>query len=365
MRLDKVLRFVTIAFAVGAFIGLICGLAFGGSDDKGTSPATSDNNNGGPGVTGGVPATSVTVGEPVTAEKAQAIGSNELGQVLVLVYYEIGSEEDETTRTPGHLRDDLSLLRDEGFFPVNARDFVAGNLNVPAGQTPVVITFDASSPGQYRILDDGSLDPDCAVGILQKAAESDDWAPRATFFCLTDVVPSDNELFGQPDVPREKLRNLVAWGYEVGSNTASRLDLSKADDEEIADELARSQDTLEEMIGGGYSVTSLSLPYGKYPGSEELLAEGESGDLTYTYTAVFALDEVLAPSPFSTKSEPLRIPRITATAQSIADAIKTFRAHPELRYISDGDPTAVSAPAEAAEQLGVARGDLGRPVILY
>jgi peptidoglycan/xylan/chitin deacetylase (PgdA/CDA1 family) len=364
MRLDKVLRFLVIAFAVGAFIGLICGLAFGGGDGTGTSPVVDETGDGTDVSAGDSTRPSASAG-PVTAEVAEAIGSNELGKVLVIVYFDIGSEEDETTRTPDGLRQDLELLESSGYYPISARELVAGDIDVPAGRSPVVITFDGSSPGHYRILDDGSLDPECAVGILQDAAQSDSWAPRASFFCLTDVVPSDNELFGQPDVRREKLRNLVNWGYEVGSHTASNADLSDASAEKVAEELARSQATLEDLIGGGYSVTSLSLPFGKYPQSADSLASGEYDGAAYSYSAVLTLEETPSYSPFSTEFDPLRIPRIKATANGLRKALEAFENHPELRYISDGDPTTVSAPADLADGLGQMREDLGRPVVLY
>lgn len=364
MRLDKVLRFLVIAFAVGAFIGLICGLAFGGGDDSGGATVSMETDDSDRTLSSGSPTQSIT-SQPVTAEAAAAIGSNELGQVLVLVYSDIASQTDDDVRTPDDLREDLTLLKSEGYYPVNIRDLISGNVNVPAGKSPVVLTFDGSSPGQYRILDDGSLDPDCAVGILQEAAASGDWPARASFFCLTDVVPSDNELFGQPDVRREKLRNLVTWGYEVGSHTASKADLSKASDDKVVEELARSQTTLEDLLSGDYSVTSISLPYGRRPQSAELLAAGEYDGHPYTYTAALGLGETPAPSPFSTVFEPFDIPRIAVTGDSLKDAIEAFKDHSELRYISDGDSTTVSAPEDRADALGDVRDNLGRPVILY
>jgi hypothetical protein len=370
MRRDKVLRFVTIAFAIGAFLGLIFGLAFGGDDGTAGPTVLKDNSADVSNTPAADPETDSTDREPMTADRAEAIGANELGQVLTIVYYDIGFEENDTTRAPDGLRQDLALLQDQGFFPVTVKDLVSGNIDIPAGKSPVVITFDESSPGQYRILDDGSLDADCAVGILQKAAESKDWAARASFFCLLDVSPKDNELFGQPERQQEKLRNLVDWGYEVGSNTVSRLDLSTASSTDATKELAQSKATLEDLIGGTYSVTSLAVPLGKFPESEAILAGGQYEQTSYAYTAVVGLDKDPAPpaaSPFSKLFNPLRIPRIQGTAEAIQAAIDALKAHPELRYISDGDPTTVSAPTELASELGEPKDqdELGRPLIRY
>jgi hypothetical protein len=367
MRRDKVLRFLTIAFAVGAFLGLIFGLAFGGHDGTAAPTVLTDGGASTLEEPAAGPGADSTEREPMTADRAEAIGANELGQVLTIVYHEIGFEENDSTRTPDGLRADLALLEDEGFFPITVRDFVAGNIDIPAGKSPVVITFDGSRPGQYRILDDGSVDSDCAVGILQKAAESKNWAARATFFCLLDVSPKENELFGQPERQKEKLRNLVDWGYEVGSNTVTGLDLSTASSSDSQKELSQSQASLEDLIGGTYSVTSLSAPLGRFPQSEAILAQGQYEEISYAYTAVVGLDDAPAFSPFSDLFRPLRIPRVKGNAEAIQAAIDAFKAHRELRYISDGDPTTVSAPAELASDLGTPKDAdrLGRPLIRY
>ncbi len=61
----------------------------------------------------------------------------------------------------------------------------------------------------------------------------------------------------------------------------------------------------------------------------------------------------------------MHIPRITVTGNTLRDAIAGLKADPDLRYISDGDPTTVSAPSTLATGLGAVRDDLGRPLIRY
>jgi len=365
MRRDKVLRFLTIAFVAGAFIGLVCGLAFGGASPTSTSKAVAQTDKGGSDSATAASLVSSASAAPMTPERAKAIGANEMGQVLVLMYHLIDSEETEWTRTPENFRKDIALLKSEGFYPINVRDLASGNIDIPAGKSPVVITFDDSSPGQYRILDDGTLDPDSAVGILQEAVKAGNWAPRASFFCLLDVVPKERELFGQPDRQQEKLRNLVEWGYEIGSHTVTHLDLKKASTTEATKQLAESQATLERLIGGGYAVTSLSIPFGEYPAKDSLIASGQYDDTKYAYTAGLSLGATPSASPFSSGFKALHIPRIRGSANYITTAIADFKKNPELRYISDGDPTTVSAPADLASKLGNLRTDLGRPVVRY
>jgi hypothetical protein len=180
-----------------------------------------------------------------------------------------------------------------------------------------------------------------------------------------NVASKDEELFGQVDHQQEKLRNLVDWGYEVGSHTYSNLNLQKADPLDVGKELQQSQAKLQELIGGDYLVTGLSVPSGEYPTNESLLAGGTYNGKPYKYTSAVTLGDTLCPSPFSTSFDVMHIPRITVTANTLRDVIATLKAHPELRYISDGDPATVSAPRNLAAALGQARDDLGRPLIWY
>ncbi|MGI5939534.1 MAG: polysaccharide deacetylase family protein [Thermoleophilia bacterium] len=361
---NKLLRFLIVSFGLGAFLGLISGLAFGGSDHETAqvvATAEAADSAGSSAQTGSDGSSS----EPMTPEHARAIGANEMGQVLVLMYHLIDTEETKLTRTPENFRNDIALLKSEGFYPINVRDLVSGNIDIPAGTSPVAITFDDSSPGQYRILDDGTVDPKSAVGIMQAAVEAGGWASRGTFACLLDVVPKERVIFGQPDRQREKLHNLVDWGYEVASHTVTHLNLKKASTNEAVKQLAQSKSMLEDLIGGGYTVTSIAIPYGEYPADVGILARGEYEGTTYGYTAALALGDTPSPSPFSVKFDPLHIPRITGTADYLPKAIQRFKDRPELRYISDGDPWTVSAPAQLADELGDLADDLGRPVVRY
>jgi len=366
MRRGRILRFVIICFVIGGFVGLLSGLAFGGPSTESTPRAQPSTEDARATSTGSVEDTTEESGstQPMTAERAQAIGANEMGQVLVIMYHLFDSEETEWTRTPENFRGDIALLKSEGFYPINVRDLASGNIDIPAGKSPVVLTFDDSSPGQYRILDDGSIDPDCAVGILQAAVKEGDWASSGSFYCLLDVVPKEREVFGQPDRQQEKLRNLIDWGYEVGSHTVSHLNLKEASEEEATKQLAESKEKLEGLIGGGYVVNSISIPFGEYPSDLGILS-GEYDGVSYDYTAALALGSVPSPSPFSTEFDPLRIPRIRGSENFIVDAIEHFKQNPELRYVSDGDPTTVSAPAELAESLGSVADGLGRPIVRY
>ena len=349
MKLGRLLQTLLLAVLVCGVV--LFGLTFSACG-SGKSPRTTST-------------TKPAASQAMTPAKARALHANEMGEIPVLMYHLIGHTNSQFNRTPDEFRQDLAELKADDYYPINVRDLASGNIDVPAGKSPVIITFDDSSEGQYRVLPGGSLDPNSAVAVMNEAAAAGGWARRASFFPLIDVTPPNHDIFGQPDLQQGKLRNLVAWGYEVGSHTVTHLNLKKASFQEATKQLAESKATLEDMIGGGYQVTSLALPFGEYPANDTLLAGGTYQGHSYHYTA--ALKEAGGPafSPFSGKFQALHINRIEVTANTLKNALAFLKKHPELRYVSDGDPTTVSAPENLPAQLGALRSDLGRPVVRY
>ena len=260
------------------------------------------------------------------------------GQVLVLEYHLIGESEDRWQRTPVNFRADLERLWTEGYYPINLRDLAAGDLSmIPAGKRPVVLTFDDSSIGQFRILADGTIDPNSAVGILLDFHETHrpDWPLRATFFVLQDVDAPERILFGQPELAQQKLQKLVEWGMEVGSHTISHANLAESSPDEVERQLALSQTGLEELLPG-YEVVSLSVPFGAYPPDERVLVGGLYQDKLYTYKAAVEVSGGLAPSPHSADFDPYHIPRVQAS-QSELDYWLDYANQPGVYYVSVGE----------------------------
>jgi peptidoglycan/xylan/chitin deacetylase (PgdA/CDA1 family) len=297
--------------------------------------------------------------------RARSVQANEMGQVLVLMYHLIGYDDSQYNRTPEGFRQDIADLKAAGYYPVDLSELVSGDFGVPAGKSPVVITFDDSSGGQYRINTDGTLDPDCAVAIMQAAVKQGGWASRASFYPLLDVDAPDHVLFGQPELAEQKLRQLVSWGYEVGSHTVSHLNLKKASASEAQKQLCQSKNTLEEMIGGGYEVTSLAVPFGEYPAQASILKSGEYDGRPYAYQA--SLKALGGPSfsPFSDSFRAYHIPRVQVGEAGLKEALTSFERSPELRYVSDGDPATISVPKSLDASLGSVRTGLDQEVVRY
>ena len=115
---------------------------------------------------------------------------NELGRIPILEYHLIGDSEGRWQRERGRFRRDLEVLYERGYRPVSVAELVDGRIELAAGLSPVVFTFDDASPSQFRYIEqtDGSLaiDSTSAVGIWLAFAESrPDWRNRATFCLLS------------------------------------------------------------------------------------------------------------------------------------------------------------------------------------
>lgn len=287
---------------------------------------------------------------PVLLSRAamQMLQPNEIGWALVMEYHLIQPGEDnEYSRTPDSLRADLEWLYEHDFYPIRFRDLSSGTINIPPGKSPVALTFDDSSPGQFRYLADGTIDPESAMGILLAFAETHrDFPAVATFFPLLDLELEERILWGQPELADQKLHTIIDLGGEIGSHTVSHEPLDLVGAERIQWQLAFSTFWLEERIGNDYDVISLALPLGAYPADESLLHSGESEGVSYAFTGAAEVAGGPTPSPYATVFDPYHIMRAQAIPVYIENVLALYEARPDLKYISDGDPTTITIPTE-------------------
>jgi hypothetical protein len=267
-----------------------------------------------------------------------AFSPNPMGSVPVLQYRRIAEPEGKGQRTPSNLRADLEQLLAAGYYPVNLRELVPGQLSsVPAGKRPIVLTFDGSTEDQFRLLPDGSVDPSTAVGILRAFhdAHGADWPLRATFCVSPSGEAADQGPFGWRELSARKLALLAQWGMEVAAGLEGHGDLSKLSPEDAQRELAADQASLKEWLPG-YQVTSLCLVDGGFPRERSLLASGEAGGQSYAFSAATGTLRGLAPSPRSPKFDPYRIPRVPVT-QAEFDRFLKLANRPGTYYVSPGE----------------------------
>jgi hypothetical protein len=216
----------------------------------------------------------------------------------------------------------------------------------PPGTSLVVLTFDDSSPGQFRYQErDGRLeiDPDCAVGILEAFTRlHPGFGLNATFFVLP-AAAEPNRLFGQPDHELRKLQYLVSRGFELGNHTLWHADLAKYPEAVVRAQLARAQQRIEQIVPG-YRLRALALPMGHYPAKLDWAIRGRAAGVSHQHDAILMVGGGPALSPFSRRFDPCHLPRIQAVGSAVADRLHYFDQHAAQRLVSDGDPETVAVP---------------------
>jgi NADH:ubiquinone oxidoreductase subunit F (NADH-binding) len=277
------------------------------------------------------------------------VGADELGLVPVLMYHQLredgGSEYD---LTPEEYTAELEWLFDNGFRPITTTQLVRGEIDVPAGTTPVVLTYDDSTVSQAQLTDDGELDPDTALGILvEVASRYDDVEPRGSVYSIT------SSLFGGTPAGEEVLAVLHELGMELGNHTHGHPSLASLDDDGArrrSPATSRRHRSRAGRRGGDPLAAARHLP-------------GEPGARGQRVGAVRRLRERRrpagrsepGPSPFHGDFDPHAVPRIRSspswqdgdeptTARGSGSALlergETYRP-----YVSDGNPDTISFPA--------------------
>jgi hypothetical protein len=296
------------------------------------------------------------------AERARNLKPDELGVVPVLMHHQVRTGGGAYDMTPGQLRTELARLWRDGFYPVRASDLVDGKLNVPKGKSPVVLTFDDADNNQIGFLANGRLDPHTGVGVLESfAAAHKDFPATATFF-----VPR-NAFEGNGRSQAGTLRWLVENGFELGNHTKDHLALNTLDPTGVQRQLVLGNRVLSNLLPG-YTPRTMALPLGSLPHPSVLAVSGTWNGQSYSFAGVFLAGAEPAPSPFSTKWTPSAIPRIRTNPRW--DGSRDFTAgmwldelerHPQLRYVSDGNPETISFPSAKADQLAPQYGDRAKP----
>ena len=277
--------------------------------------------------------------QTVAKSGATGLRPNELGKIMILEYHKIGTPESRYCRTPDNFRKDLQMLYENGYYPVPLEDMVSGNLRVPAGKSPFVLTFDDSSRSQLRYLkQDGKLiiDPDCAAGIMEDFKKKHPGFPlTATFY----VIPKGLLLFEQKAYRQQKLQWLVAHGYEIGNHTYGHQNLGKTDDAGVQKQIALCVKEIQALVPG-YNVHTIALPFGIHAKNRALEHDGEYQGFKYHNDSILLVGSGPAVSPYSRDFNPYKLERIQAgdTPWGPKAFVETFKKNPTLRYVSGGNP---------------------------
>lgn len=346
---------------------LTAALACGGS-----SPAR--NGSGDSGVAGGsvsVPAMASTPRAP--AKGGSGLPPNEMGRIPVLEYHLLGDRESQWMVERQHFRRQLQLLYDRGYRPVSMQEFVDRKIDLPAGFSPVVFTFDDASPEQFSWIERNGtreIDPTTAVGIWMDFRKSHpDWRNKAVFCTLNGAAEGHN-FFGDKGVRgqktewrHEKVKWLADQGFELCNHTLWHAQLSKYPDAFVQEQIARGQMGIDSAVAG-YKVRTFALPLGVWPKNRPLAWQGSWTDpktgrtLSYKYDVVLEVSGGPARSPHDPAFDPHRTPRVIVYADELEKTLEQLD-RSGSRYVSDGDPSKVTAPTSAAASAATGKRSTG------
>ncbi|MDA8216558.1 MAG: polysaccharide deacetylase family protein [Dehalococcoidales bacterium] len=299
-------------------------------------------------------ATTTSTPVPLGADWQQT-KPNELGRILILEYHELGPMEGRWMRSYANFWHDLEMLYAKGYRPIGLNDIIDNHIDVPAAYSPVVLTFDDSSPMQMNFLQnaDGSVtvDPQSAVGMLERFHQMHpDWALKGTFFVLPGA-DHPHDLFGQEEFKQQKLQHLVKDGFEIGNHTFWHLRLDKLDTRQAVDEqLGRAVQVIQQAVPG-YQVRSLALPLGFLPKDPTWAYAGSYQGTDFRNELIMLATGGPARSPNDAKFDPYDVPRIQATNMEVDFEkvyVDYYVQHPDERYVSDGNPDLVVFPSALA-----------------
>ncbi len=285
----------------------------------------------------------------------EKIKPNENGQIMVLMYHGISEQESEWVRTIENFKKDLKILYENGYRLISMNEYIDNNIDVEAGYTPLVMTFDDGLQNQFNYIDiDGirSIDPNCAIGILEEfCSENPDFGRAATFYVYYPIP------FRQKDYIYDKFNFLIANGYEIGNHGYNHENLSTISVEKVQESLALNAKNTETVLKG-YKVNSLALPYGASPKGEnyKYVVSGEFDGYSYNNKAILKVGSNPAYSPNHIKFDFSRIPRVRASEMKVNgtglyDYLEYFEKNPDKKYISDGDSNTITIPEKELENI--------------
>lgn len=304
----------------------------------------------------GVPAVTGPSGSRGVASptKTRRLPPNRLGRIPILEYHVIGDHEAQWTIEPDHFRHDLQMLYDRGYRPISVAQLIDRQLDVPAGTTPVVFTFDDASPSQFRYIErDGQLeiDPNSAIGIwLAFHAAHPDWPNRATF-CALPAAAAGHAFFGDRGIEGQKtawrfkkLKFLVDQGFELCDHTLWHANLGKYSDAVVQEQIARGALAIDSAVPG-YRIRTFALPLGIWPKNRALARAGVWTDpktgriVRYDFDAILEVSGGPARSPYDPAFDPHRLPRVEVYDHALEHTLDALD-QPGARFVAGSGQTA-------------------------
>ena len=291
---------------------------------------------------------------------------DESGNVPIMMYHGIHNvtdneytggnvDKDGYQRTTQAFINDLEFYYNSGYRMIRLEDYVNGIIDVEAGYSPIIITFDDGLSNNLKVtgLDsDGNIiiDPNCAVGVLESFKQKyPDYNVTATFFI-------NGGLFNQSEYNEKILNWLVDNGYDIGNHTYSHVDFTTVSKEKSVQEVGSMYNLLDKYIPGKY-VNIVALPFGspydKEHNNFSSILKGVYNDKEYNTIATLRVGWEADYSPFNKNFDKTFLKRIRAYDNNGEefDIEMNFDILENNRYISDGDKNTITIPKDKEDKI--------------
>jgi len=291
---------------------------------------------------------------------------NELGNVPIMMYHGIHNvvdneyiggnvDKDGYQRTAQAFREDLEFYYSSGYRMIRLDDYVNGIIDVEAGFSPLILTFDDGLVNNIKVLgldENGEIiiDPNSAVGILEEYKKKyPDFNVTATFFVNAG-------LFRQSEYNEKILNWLVDNGYDIGNHSYSHADFTTISYEKSVQEIGGMYNILDKYIPGRY-VKIVALPFGSpYSTTHDnfkAILNGNYNNKYYETISALRVGWEADYSPFSNSFNKNFLKRIRAYDNNGKefDIEMNFKILENNRYISDGDKNTIAIPESKLSKL--------------
>jgi hypothetical protein len=279
---------------------------------------------------------------------------------------------DETSgmvRYLGDLKADLQAFYDSGYSLISLDDLLSGNIRVPEGRRPLILTIDdAYFANQFSLDDQGEISECSAVGtICQFSQEHPDFGFEIAMFANFGDKHFGNHFTGtwwyEAEGWQQALAETIAWGIEHHiypyNHTFRHPHLDQVAAEFIQPQLALNDERLREYLtlAGHPEYTELlsnyvALPYGSWPvsdrGVDQLISylDPEGDPVRAVFEAGYEYTPAFASPPFSDGFDPMQLPRMAAIPSVIKLITETAPPFPSAESCTLTLPS-VSADVES------------------